>query len=160
MRRMVAVVLALLPAVALAFSARMTAASIACDRAHYVMHPGLRADDGADGLTISWSAEGDRELKLLFTIDEGTPTIRSITSGRASGGWTTLAGNLTPEFRIVSGVRRMSNQQLQPLNDLGVAITPAIVYKKKWDAFWDAPLDLNPGAGRGRGGNPPPAAGI
>jgi hypothetical protein len=157
---MVAFALALLPAVALAFSARMAAASIACDRAHYVAHPGLRADDGADGLTVGWSAEGDRELKLLFTIDEGMPTIRSITSGRASGGWTTLAGNLTPEFRIVSGLRRMSNQQLQPLNDLGVAITSAIVDEKKWDAFWDAPLDLNPDAGRGRGGNPPPAAGI
>jgi hypothetical protein len=52
----------------------------------------------------------------------------------------------------------MSNQQLQPLNGLGVAITPTIVDEKKWDAFWDAPLDLNPQVGRG--GNPPPAAGI
>jgi hypothetical protein len=160
-RRTVAFVLALLPAAAVSFSAHITAAPmIVCDRAHYVPRPGLRVDDGADGLTVSWSAEGDRELRLLLTIDAGTPVIRSITAGRGSGGWTTIATNLTPEYRIVSGFRRMSHQQLQPLEALGVAITPAIVDEKKWDAFWDAPLDLNPEAGRGRGGNPPPAAGI
>jgi hypothetical protein len=54
----------------------------------------------------------------------------------------------------------MSNQQIQPLRGLGVEITPEIIDDKKWDAFWDAPLDLNPQAGTGRGGNPPPAAGI
>jgi len=38
-----------------------------------------------------------------------------------------------------------------------VAITPAIIDEHKWDAFWDAPLNLGPS---GRGGNPPPADGI
>ena len=52
----------------------------------------------------------------------------------------------------------MSNQQIQPLVGLNVPITPAIIDEHKWDAFWDAPLDLNPQPARG--GNPPPAAGI
>ena len=93
-------------------------------------------------------------------IDEGTPTIRELAIRRKGSAWTTLAANAQPEFRVVSGFRRMSNQQLQPLNGLGVAIMPAIVDEKKWDAFWDAPLDLNPQAGSGRGGNPPPAQGV
>src|SRR5205814_863517 len=74
--------------------------------------------------------------------------------------WAALLSDVTPEFRIVSGFRRMSNQQLQPLRGLNVEITPQIIAEKKWDAFWDAPLDLNPEAGRGRGGHPPPAAGV
>ena len=45
---------------------------------------------------------------------------------------------------MVAGFRRMSNQQIQPLTGLNVPITPQIIDEHKWDAFWDAPLDLNP----------------
>jgi hypothetical protein len=58
----------------------------------------------------------------------------------------------------MSGLRRMSNQQMQPLRGLGVELTSEIVDKYRWDPFWDAPLDLSPPSGRG--GNPPPAAGV
>ena len=53
----------------------------------------------------------------------------------------------------------MSNQQ-DPAAAAGlkVPITPEIIDEHKWDAFWDAPLDLNPQPGREA--NPPPAAGI
>jgi hypothetical protein len=52
----------------------------------------------------------------------------------------------------------MTNQQLEPLRGLKVELTPEIVAKYKWDAFWDAPLNLDPPPARG--GNPLPAAGV
>ena len=136
------------------------AASPDCDLHEYKAAAGLTATNGPDGLAVAWSGDADRDVRLLLTIDGGTPTIRSLTIRRKGGPWTTLATNATPEFRIVSGFRRMTNQQIQPLNGLGVTITPEIIGERKWDAFWDAPLDLNPQAGSGRAGNPPPAAGI
>ena len=47
---------------------------------------------------------------------------------------------------------------MQPLRALGVEITPEVVDRERWEAFWDAPLDIpgiTPGA-HGRGNNLPP----
>src|SRR3954452_12379458 len=85
------------------------------------------------------------------------PAVRELAVRRKGGTWAVLAANAAPDFRIVAGMRRMSNQQLQPLNELKVPITQTIIDEHKWDAFWDAPLNLGPS---GRGGNPPPADGI
>ena len=129
-----------------------------CDLTGYKATAGLTATNGADGLTVMWDGDRDRDVRLELAIDAGTPTIRELAIRRKGAAWTTLAANAQPEFRLVSGFRRMSNQQIQPLDGLKVSITPAIIDEHKWDAFWDAPLDLNPQVGRG--GNPPPAAGI
>src|SRR5262249_17313993 len=51
--------------------------------------------------------------------------------------------NMTPDFRVAAGFRRMTEQQLQPLRDLKVPITSEIIEKYKWDAFWDAPLNTS-----------------
>ena len=136
----------------------MRAATTGCDLSGYKALPGLTAANGSEGVAVNWTGDTDRDVRLLLTIDAGTPTIRELSVRRKGAAWKTLAANAQPEFRIVSGFRRMSNQQLQPLTGLGVPITPAIVDEHKWDAFWDAPLDLNPQVGRG--GNPPPAAGV
>ena len=136
----------------------MRAQAPACDMAGYHAQPGLAAANGADGLTLTWDGERDRDLRMRLGIDAGTPTIRELAVRRKGAAWVTLAANAQPEFRVVSGLRRMSNQQMQPLAGLNVPITRAILDEHKWDAFWDAPLDLNPQTGRG--GNPPPAAGI
>jgi hypothetical protein len=124
----------------------------------YRPQPGLVAASGADGLTLTWDGDSDHTLRMRLVVDNATPTVRELSIRRKGAGWTTLVAGAQPEFRIVSGFRRMSNQQMQPLVGLGVAITPAIIDAHKWDAFWDAPLDLNPQPARG--GNPPPAAGI
>ena len=153
MKRLVAVMLAALPLASL-----MRAQAPSCDMSGYRAQVGLTASNGADGLTLTWDAEGDRGVRMRLAIDAGIPTIRELAVRRSGGAWAALAADAQPEFRLVSGFRRMSNQQIQPLTGLGVAITPAIVDEHKWDAFWDAPLDLNPQLGRG--GNPPPAAGI
>ena len=51
-----------------------------------------------------------------------------------------LGRNLTPEFEITSGVRRLSEQQIAPLRELNVKLTPEVIEREKWNAFWDAPL--------------------
>ena len=76
----------------------------------------------------------------------------------------TIAENAAIEYRLTTGFRRMSNQQMEPLRELGVAITDEEIADHKWDVFWDAPLDLRTPPARpnaqGPGGNPPPAAGV
>ena len=115
MRRAVALLITALPAIAFSLTSRTFAAPAACDLTGYHALPGLTAVNGADGVTVTWDGERDRDLRLRLAIDDGTPTIRELAIRRKGSPWTTLAANAQPEFRVVSGFRRMSNQQLQPL---------------------------------------------
>ena len=75
-----------------------------------------------------------------MTLNNGTPTIRDLDVRKKGAAWATLATNVIPEYRVVSGVRRIENEQLEPLKRLGVTITPENLGEYKWDAYWDAPL--------------------
>jgi hypothetical protein len=130
---------------------------LACTLSGYKAAPGLTATTADNVLTLTWDGERSEEVRLRIGIERAVPTIRELAVHRKGMAWAVLAANVTPEFRVVAGMRRMSNQQLQPLNELKVPITAAVIDEHKWDAFWDAPLHLGPVA---RGGNPPPADGI
>jgi len=73
--------------------------------------------------------------------------------------WATLVSNVSPEYTVVSGLRRATDQQLKPLHDLGVPITPEVLDRIRWEAFWDSPLNV-PGDSVAHGGATPPVAGI
>jgi hypothetical protein len=131
---------------------------LTCDFAGYKAAPDLSATAANHALTVAWAGDRNQELRMRFGIAAGTPTIEELAARKHGGAWNVLAANATPDFRIVSGVRRMSNQQMAPLRGLGVDLTAEIVDRYRWEPFWDAPLDLAPPSGRG--GNPPPADGI
>ena len=123
---------------------------LSCDLAEYQAVPGLRAVVSGDTLDLTWDGDNDQELQLRFAIRGGTPTISDLRiKEKDAPDWVQVARDLTPEFRVVSGIRRMTGQQLTPLRDLGVEITPEVVEPLKWGAFWDAPLDVPGMDGRG-----------
>ena len=128
-----------------------------CDLAGYTPTSAITARLSDDLLRVEWSGAGEERLRLGLSIVDGTPTIADLAVQGAGGAWATLATDATIEFAVTEGLRRISNQQLRPLRDLGVALTQDVVDKYKWDVFWDAPLDLRTEVG---GGNPPPAEGV
>jgi hypothetical protein len=141
-----------------------------CDLAEYKASSGLTATVAADTLTITWQGDRQGELRVRFSINGGVPTIRELALQPPGGQWRTLAENLTPEIRVVSGLRRVTAQQLRPdsIVGLGGKLTPEImaawndqakrgdewidiaikqgqinaetVEQIKWEAFWDSPL--------------------
>src|SRR5450631_1070492 len=76
---------------------------------------------------LHWQGERGAELRATFAIRDGQPVIRELAIQKAGGNWTVLARDLTPEFEVVSGKRRVSQQQLNPLQALKVAITPEVI---------------------------------
>src|SRR5215469_16132722 len=118
------------------------ATPLKCDLTEYKAHPGLTAaiEDGV--LVVSWTGANGTELRTRFVISNGQPMIRELAVRARGNAWKTLGENLSPEYRMTSGVRRMSEQQAAPLRALGVAITPDVIEKNKWYAFWDAPLEI------------------
>ncbi|MBI3263756.1 MAG: hypothetical protein HYZ58_11485 [Acidobacteria bacterium] len=136
--------------VAVLVAATAYADPLKCSVTDYKPSPGLTASVVGDTLLVTWDGDRESELRLRFEIDRGTPTIRDLAIRRKGGQWSTVAAHLTPEFRVVSGVRRMTEQQLQPLRNLKIPITKGILERDKWNAFWDAPLYIE-----GSGVRPP-----
>lgn len=147
-----AALLLLLPA------ASASADPLSCSLTGYSAQPGLTATQGGDTLTLQWRGDRNQELRLRFVLLDGTPTIQELAVRRAGGAWGAVASNVSADYRVTTGLRRMSNQQMAPLRGLGVALTDSVIDTYRWDPFWDAPLDL--GAAANRSSNPPPAAGV
>ncbi len=105
----------------------------------YQTQEGLEAKVIDEQLEISWLGENNLHLYLKFSVENGKPIIKelSYTHGEDKK---ILITNAQPEFRVVSGTRRVTQQQTRPLNGLGVDLTEEVLNQIKWHAFWDAPL--------------------
>src|SRR6185436_5022734 len=129
------------------------ASSLTCNLSEYKASSGLTSAIDSNLLTVSWNGQGTSQLRARFGIDGGTPTIRDLSVRQGGGEWAVLGQNLTPEYRVTTGIRRMSNDQSNALSSLGIDVTQDVIDKHRWYAFWDAPLSIPgynvPGAGRG-----------
>ncbi len=127
------------------FSAAVWSQSLNCDSRDYKPQAGLKAEPSSGGLELSWTGERGDQLRASFSLRNGQPMIAELAVRGNAGSWIVLGRNLTPEFQVTSGKRRLSEQQMAPLRALGIALTPEVVDREKWNAFWDAPL-MVPGA--------------
>jgi hypothetical protein len=125
--------------------------ALPCDLRDYRAQAGLTAANTNGELVVTWRGAADQELRVRYAIDAGQPIIRDLSVRKNNGTWTALGENLTPEYRVVTGVRRMSTQQADPLRAAGVELTPEVIAKNRWYAFWDAPLFIPPPSAAGRG---------
>jgi hypothetical protein len=140
--------------------------SLNCNLSQYKAAQGLMAAIDQDMLVVSWTGQNGADLRARYGIDGGQPVVRDLAVKKAGGQWTTLGKNLTPEYHVVSGIRRMANDQANPLRQAGIELTEEVITKNRWYAFWDAPLVMpgsqelqdeaawqraRQGAGRGEG---------
>jgi hypothetical protein len=114
--------------------------SLNCNLSQYKSAQGLTAVVEQDSLLVSWTGQGGADLRARYAIDGGQPIVRELAVKRAGGQWTTLGRNLTAEYHVVSGVRRMADDQANPLRAAGIELTQDVINKHRWYAFWDAPL--------------------
>jgi len=129
-----------------------------CDLSGYTRRVETTARLSGDVLAVEWTGAQRERVSLRLAIRNGAPVIDELALMPSGGSeWVTVASGLGVEYRIVEGLRRISNQQLAPLRELGVELNREVVDRYKWDVFWDAPLDLRSEVG---GGNPPPAEGV
>ena len=116
------------------------AAQFTCDLSGYKETPGLKAEMAGDALRLTWQGERGDQLRSAFAIRDGQPLVRELAARKSAGNWIVLGRDLQPEFQVTSGVRRLSEQQMEPLRELNIQFTPEVVEREKWNAFWDAPL--------------------
>ncbi|HEY3836265.1 MAG TPA: hypothetical protein VGL72_06820 [Bryobacteraceae bacterium] len=121
--------------------------SLNCDLKDYKAQDGLKAVLSSGVLELTWQGEHNQQLRASFSLRDGAPLIHELAVRKNSGAWAVLARDLTPEYDVTSGKRRLSEQQMAPLRKLKIDFTPEVVEREKWNAFWDAPLMIpgNPG---------------
>lgn len=121
----------------------------------------LKVASAPGGASFVWEGSKDQTLRLRFAIVEGVPTIADLAISGRDGRSRSVVQNARPEYEIVTGLRRISNQQLVPLRSLNVPLTQETIDQFRWEPFWDAPLHVEKvKAERRMGSNPPPADGI
>ncbi|MGD1031813.1 MAG: hypothetical protein ABSA05_11815 [Opitutaceae bacterium] len=145
-----------------AFAPALFADPLNCDLSGFAAAPGLSASVAGDVLTITWTGAANSELRASYAIDRGQPVVRELAvrakRGQlffSKGGWSVLGRDLTPEFTVQTGHRRIDYAGLAPLRLLGVDITSkAVIEREAWVSFWDAPFVIpgdpkrNPGLPR------------
>lgn len=134
----------------LATASTLFADAMRCDLGQYKAVRGLTASVAGDTLTVIWEGDRDAEVRARFAINAGTPTVRELATRRKGGAWSAVVSDAIPEFHVVSGLRRITDQQLQPLRRLNIPITEEVLEREKWKGFWDAPLYIE-----GSGVRPP-----
>ena len=96
--------------------------ALSCDMTQYRSGSGLMA--GGSGvtasidpnvLTVTWPGQNGSEMRVRYAIDGGQPIVRDLSVRKAGAAWVTLGQNLTPEYHVVSGIRRLGQDQAAPL---------------------------------------------
>ena len=113
-----------------------------CDLREYKAGQGLSASMTGGGLQLTWQGERGQTLRATFVVTGHQPVVRELAVRKGNGGWIVLAANLTPEFDVVTGHRRIARAQMSMLQRLKISLTPAILENETWNTFWDAPLDV------------------
>ena len=123
-----------------ASTSRLSADSLNCNLSQYKAAQGLTAAVEQDALVVSWAGQNGADLRARYAIDGGQPVVRDLAVKKAGGQWSTLGKNLAPEYHVVTGIRRMADDQANPLKAAGIELTEEVINKNRWYAFWDAPL--------------------
>src|SRR5579872_3650377 len=121
-------------------SALVHAQTLNCDFQGYKSLDGLKAEMRSGSLDLIWQGERGQTLRASVGVNGGQPVVRELAVEK-SGKWSVLGHDLTPEYQVTTGRRRISAQQEVPLRQLGL-FTPENIERQKWFAFWDAPLNV------------------
>jgi len=135
----------------LAGAALANADPLQCDLSGYKDAAGLKAESNGDVLRVTWQGARGQEARASFGVQNAAPIIREMAVRRQGGPWTVLGRDLSPEFHATTGRRRISQQQLSPLRELGLDKDPAVLEREKWKVFWDAPLVIPGSSGTNPG---------
>jgi hypothetical protein len=112
---------------------------LTCNLHNYKPVDGINVQQTGNSLSLTWQDESNQLLRTQFTIRDNEPLIEAIEARTPNGQWTVLGRNLTPDFQVTTGRRRLSALMRRMLQAQGVD-TPAMESFQKWDSFWDAPL--------------------
>jgi hypothetical protein len=95
-----------------------------CNLDGYKPLEGLTATVHKGVLEVRWRGERDQQLRAEFAIQHDQPIVRELASSIKGTKWTVLGRDLTPEFEVTSGIRRLAMAQAESLRGVYGSLTP------------------------------------
>ena len=102
---------------------------------------GVSVTANRDSVEVSWPGEQSQQNRARFALRNGQPVIAELAARKPGGAWIVLGKDLTPDFQVTTGRRRISTTELDILKTLHND-TPEAENEYKWNVFWDAPLEI------------------
>lgn len=110
-----------------------------CGTHGYKLVDGVKVSQSAAGVEFVWPGEQGQQLRARFALRDGEPIIAELAAQQPGAAWIVLGKNLTPDFEVTTGKRRISITERTILKKLNLD-TPENEERYKWNVFWDAPL--------------------
>ena len=95
------------------FASAGTAQSLSCNMQDYKSVDGINAVARGNGVELSWQGEQGQQLQARFTLRDGQPLIEELAARNSGGVWIVLGKDLTPQFEVTTGRRRISITELE-----------------------------------------------
>jgi hypothetical protein len=115
------------------------AQTLDCNMQGYKSVDGVKVTANSKAVELVWPGEKGQQLRARFTLRDGQPLIEELAAQKAGSAWIVLGKDLTPDFEVTTGKRRISITELSILKHLNLD-TPENEERYKWNVFWDAPL--------------------
>ena len=112
-----------------------------CDTKDWKPIEGVSLTVQPGGVELSWPGEHGQANRARFALREGKPVVEALAARKGAGAWVELGTNLSPDFEVTTGRRRISTTELDILKRLNND-TPEAEEQYKWNVFWDAPLEI------------------
>ena len=102
--------------IGLAISSGVGAAqTLNCNLRDYKSVDGVKAEMSRGSVELTWQGEAGQELRAQFALRDGQPVVQELAARKAGGQWVVLGKDLTPEFQVTTGRRRMSKTEMDIL---------------------------------------------
>src|SRR5258707_10291407 len=121
----------------------MTAETLNCDLSGYKATEGVKAETKGNAVILNWQGEAGQQLRAQFSLRDGQPLVQELAARSNGGAWIPLGRDLTPDFQVTTGKRRVSGGIVSLLKSAKIN-SPEEEDRRKWNIFWDAPL-VGPG---------------
>src|SRR3984957_15052583 len=87
------------------------AQALDCNMQGYKSVDGLKAEADHGSVTLTWTGEAEQELRARFALRGGQPVVEELVARKRGGAWVVLGKDLTPQFEVTTGRRRMSKTE-------------------------------------------------
>ena len=115
------------------------ARAVDCNTQGYKPVDGISLIAHGGSVEFVWPGEKGQQLRARFVLRNGQPVVEELAAKKPDGGWIELGKDLSPDFEVTTGRRRISITELSILKKLNLD-TPENEERYKWNVFWDAPL--------------------
>src|SRR5260370_36649805 len=115
----------------------MSAQTLNCDLSRHQPAEGVKAEAKGNAVVLSWQGEAGQQLRAQLSLRDSQPIVQELAARSSGGAWIVLGKDLTPDFQVTTGKRRISGGIVSLLKSAKID-SPEEGNRRKWNMSWAA----------------------